>query len=242
MEKIRIFRNEIFGKILHVILFAIVLVMIIISLWGLIIIHFSLAEYSFDFTPEGFDFYLMTVSRYKGLFLATITVIVAFCGLQSWKTASVNQKDRLRQDRFSEWKAALEYRFEYSDQNDPVIRKIFTTERWRIFNVLYQYDLKIENKNQLRYIFQMFFEKSMSSMESKNIQYKVHHEVYPDKEYVYSYDSLRWILLGCLPGENYPGMDEDLKKYMIDCLPPGRIINRDHWDDIEMIEGVKAGN
>lgn len=218
-------------KIARFVLLIAVCAVIVLSMLALVSVHITLFEQSFLWSSEGLNNYLEGIFKYKELFVFTITVITVYIGFQSWKTASANQKDRLRQDHFSEWKAAIEYRFSYTDKNDPVVRSIFTTDRWKIFDELYNLDMKIMNKEQLVQFFSRCLKKFMGSLESQNEDYKKHCGVYRDKEHVYSYESLRWIILGCLH-DYYVGVEDDLKQLMIESLPPNRYVDRAKWEDV----------
>lgn len=220
-------------KIARFVLLIAVCAVIVLSMLALVSVHITLFEQSFLWSSEGLNNYLEGIFKYKELFVFTITVITVYIGFQSWKTASANQKDRLRQDHFSEWKAAIEYRFSYTDKNDPLVRSIFTTARWKIFDELYNFDLKIMNKEQLEYFFSRCFKELMGSLEEQNESYKMNGGIYKDEKHVYSYESLRWIILGCLH-DYYSGFEEDLKQLMIEHLPPNRYINEEVWIEKEM--------
>ncbi len=73
----------------------------------------------------------------------------------------------------------------------------------------------------------------MGSLEEQNESYKMNGGIYKDEKHVYSYESLRWIILGCLH-DYYSGLEEDLKQLMIEHLPSNRYINEEVWIEKEM--------
>ena len=145
-------------KIFNGILLTIIVILNFMSLVALFTIHWTLYDkYSFSFSPEGINNYLASLGQYKALFTATVATIAAFFGLHRLKAATDANSDKLKQDRFSEWKTVLDIRFIEIEKADPFMRREFTSVRYNLFRQLYNLNFSITNNTQLTQVFQSTF-------------------------------------------------------------------------------------
>lgn len=92
------------------------------SIIAFVTIHWTLSnKYSFSFSPDGINTYLTAFGQYEALFTATVATIAAYFGLLRLKVATDANNDKLKQDRFSEWKTVLDIRFIEIEKYDPYI-------------------------------------------------------------------------------------------------------------------------
>lgn len=92
------------------------------SIIAFVTIHWTLSnKYSFSFSPDGINTYLTAFGQYEALFTATVATIAAYFGLLRLKVATDTNNDKLKQDRFSEWKTVLDIRFIEIEKYDPYI-------------------------------------------------------------------------------------------------------------------------
>ena len=138
-------------KIFNNLLLAIICILIIMSLLAIITIHWTLFTrriYIFSFSPTGINNYLIGYGTYKALFTGTVATIAAYIGLLRYKAATEANKDKVKQDMFSEWKNRLDYRLIEIEMNGPYLKRIFTDVRLRLFNrVCSKKCVKMVNKN-----------------------------------------------------------------------------------------------
>lgn len=212
-------------KVFNWTLLAIILILILMSLVALVSIHWTLCNnYKISFSPEGIDNYLITLGKYKALFTSTVATIAAYFGLHSLKAATDANSDKLRQDRFSEWKTVLDIRFIEIEKLDPYMKREFVRVRYKLFRQLYDLDFSITNNTQLTQIFQSTFQDRARFFEEQNNKQIGMGEVYPNNTYSYSFDSFSLLLLGSL--ENiYQDIVKDLQTLYLAELDPNRMIN-----------------
>jgi hypothetical protein len=212
-------------KIFNWLLLAIIVILIFMSLVALITIHWTLScKYSFSFSPEGINNYLSSFGQYKALFTATVATIAAYFGLHRLKAATDANSDKLKQDRFSEWKTVLDIRFIEIEKADPFMRREFTRVRYNLFRQLYDLDFAVTNNAQLSQIFQATFRDLTRFFEEQNNRYIGMGGIYPNNTHSYSFDSFRFLLLGSID-TIYPEIVRDLQTLYLAALDPNRIID-----------------
>jgi hypothetical protein len=147
-----------FTKIFNGLLLTIIGILILMSLLALATIHWTLIDnYSFSFSPKGINLYLTTFGQYKALFTVTIATIAAFFGFHRLKVATEANLQKIKQDRFIEWKSTLDIRFTYSEKLDKTMNAEFFRIRYKFFEKLYEINFIVSNANQLNEIFEQTF-------------------------------------------------------------------------------------
>lgn len=184
----------------------------------------SSENYKFSFTSEGLNTCLIAIGRNKSLLLGTLTVSAAYLALNSLKVSSKIQFDRLKQDRFSEWKTVLELRNLSVDKADEILLREFTKSRYKFFTVLYRMDFEINNRDELYSIFNELFGHKISLFEYANKQCAIHRGIYPDESHSYAYDSFRFLFIGCLDSF-YDELEKDLRLIYFQKMNSNRIID-----------------
>lgn len=212
-------------KIFNWLLLGIIVILILMSLIAIVTIHWTLFDkYSFSFSPEGIDNYLVSFGQYKGLFTSTVATIAAYFGLHRLKAATDANSDKVRQDRFSEWKTVLDIRFIEIEKYDPYMKREFIRVRYNLFRQLYDLKFSIENNAQLTQIFQSTFQELARFFEEQNNKYIGMGGAYPNNMHSYSFDNFRFLLLGSVD-IIYPSIVSDLQTLYLAALDPNRMIN-----------------
>jgi hypothetical protein len=216
-------------KIFNWLLLLVIIMLIFMSTIALISIHLVLyLKYYFSFTPEGIDNYLSLFGQYKGVFTATITTIAAYLGLYRLKAATDANSDKLKQDRFTEWKTGLEIRLFKIEKSDQVMRDVFIKERYNLFVQLYDLNFVINNKTQLTMVFRSIFQNLVTPFELNNVKYNDMGGVYPNRIYSYSFQSFLYLFRGSInENTNYIQINEDLNNLYLDALNPNREIDKE---------------
>jgi len=156
-------------KIFNWLLLTIIVILIFMSLVALVTIHWTLyIKYLLSFSPEGIETYLISFGKYKTLFTATVATIAAYFGLHRLKAATDANSDKLRQDRFSEWKTVLDIRFIEIEKLDPYMKREFVRVRYNLFLQLYDLNFSITKNAQLTQIFQSTFQDLAQFFEGQN--------------------------------------------------------------------------
>ena len=194
------------------------------SIVALVAIHWELSKFNFSFSTKGINTYLSAYGEYKALFTGTVSTIVAYFGLHRLNAATEANVLKLKQDRFSEWKAVIDIRFIEIERKDPFMKREFIRLRLNFFEELYKLDFNIRNKEQLEYIFKKIFEGQVSFFEEQNEKYIHLGGFYPNNSYSYSLDSFRFLFLATL-NDIYPDIVKDLLALYLQQLSSMRIID-----------------
>ena len=212
-------------KVFNKLLVAISVILIIMSVIALISVHLVLFEQSFSFTPEGLNFYIESLGQYGSLFAGTISVVVAYLGLLRLDAATEANRDKRKQDYFAEWKTILEIRsFEVKDRDPRMVRE-FIRLRHSLYEILYTKHFAIKDKTELQSVFDSIFENDIISFfESMNKDSIGLGNIYPSSDYSYSFDSFRFLFLGCLD-EYYDDIENDLKSLYMEKMDSNRTID-----------------
>ena len=214
-------------RIFNGLLLTIIIILVIMSIIALVAIHCLLHDkYILSFSPVGINTYLSAFGQYKALFTATVATIAAYLGLLRLKVATDANNDKLKQDRFSEWKMVLDIRFIEIEKLDPYMKREFIRVRYNLFKQLYDLHFSISNKDQLTQISQTTFGDLISFFEAQNNKHIDMGGAYPDDQFSYSFDSFRFLLLGCVD-KTYPDILTDLKALYLSALPTDRYIDSD---------------
>ena len=205
-------------KIFEVIFLTIIIILVFMSFIALVSIHWALYNnYSFSFSPVGINTYLTAFCQYKVLFISFITVITAYFGLLRLQVETDTNKDRIKQDRFLEWKTRLDILFVEIESRDPDMKKEFIKIRDKFFSQIYEINFSISNKEQLIQIFQKNFQGIIGCFEIYNKRFIENGGFYQNQNSSYSFDSFRYLLLNSFD-ETYTDMKTDLEKLYLTVL------------------------
>lgn len=210
-------------KKLNNLLTVFVIITIAASAVVIALIHIELFKYHFSFTTTGIENYLDRYGDYKGLFTLTIASVAALSGLKSLGESIKANKERIKQDRFNEWKNGLEIRLNEISNNDPYIFKIFTQRRYRLFSVLYEHDFEIKDAGHLLMIFSIFKD-VIPVFEEHNPWRNKLNGIYRDREHTYAFEAFCSVLYGGID-QCYADTKNDLKQLYLDNLPANRHID-----------------
>ena len=214
-------------KILNGLLITIIVILILMSILAIIVIHmtfFDKVKYIFSFSPDGINNYLNALGEYKALFTATVATIAAYFGLWRYKAATDQNRDKLKQDRFVEWRTVLDIRAIEIEKPDPDLNREFTRVRYNLFNQLHDLNFNITNNEQLTIIFQTTFQDLVGFFEDQNNRNIGMGGSHPNNTHSYSYMSFQYLFLGSLDA-SYPDIVTDLQTLYIANLPANRIID-----------------
>ena len=229
------------AKIFNILLVVISFILILMSVIALISIHLFLFQKPFSFTSAGFNFYLETLGQYKSLFAGTISVVVAYFGLLRLNAATEANKDKRKQDYFAEWKLVLEIRSLEIKARDPLMIREFIRLRHSLYEELHSKHFEIENEIVLKSVVDHIFgDGIIQFFESMNNEYIDMGGIYPSSTYSYSYDSFRFLFLGCLK-EYYDEIGTDLRKLYLEKMAPDRTINKAMYQSaFEILQSRKS--
>ncbi|HTC01307.1 MAG TPA: hypothetical protein VK705_11560 [Ferruginibacter sp.] len=213
-------------KILNFFLLLIVGILTFNSLLTLIIIHWNFfsQKYIFSFTPSGINTYLSAYGEYKDLFAGTIATVAAYYGLHGMTVATDGNFQKIKQDRFSEWKNILEIRSLEIEKKDPFMKREFVRVRLNFYERLYEIDFKIDNKIVLESIFHPVFGELIQFFEEQNEMNINMGGVYKSNNDSYSFDSFRFLINGSVV-TIYENFESDLKKLYLAKLSSDRTID-----------------
>ncbi len=183
-------------KNLFGILKIIVIILCIISVLTVVLINIDLADhsrYSFAASASGFEFYLARYGTYKDYIFNNSVSIAALGGIKGLQESIQANCDKLKQDRFLEWKNALELRIKEIVEKDQYMDREFTKRRYQIFSILYRDNFEIASYEQLKEIFEVFKD-VIPFLEEQNKRHISLGGIYPDGEYSYAFDSFKFVL------------------------------------------------
>lgn len=194
------------------------------SVIALFAVHWTLAsKYVFDLKPDSVNFYLSQLGNYKELFAGTIVVMGAYFGLHRLNAAIDANILKVKADRFAEWKTVLDARLPEAEKENPYMRREFIRVRFNLYEHLHELNFRIENREQLTQVFQRHFQDLARFFEDMNERH-MHIAAYPNNTYSYSFDSFRFLLVGCAD-HIYNGAVTDLQKLYVAQLDPARLID-----------------
>jgi hypothetical protein len=212
-------------KIITKLLLVIIGILTVMSVIALVAIHWQLfAEHSLSISPEGINFYLSALGEYEALFTASVATLGLYFAFLQLTSAVDTYKDKIRSDHYAEWKNTLEVRLKEVEADEPYMGRQFIKLRYRLFLHLYEMKFAISTREQLDQVFELHFKKEVGFLEKTNERYQGMGEVYPDEKYSYSFDSFRFVFLGCIDNF-YDEIEEDLKGIYLAVLPQYRHIN-----------------
>lgn len=205
-----------------IIIFSIVL--LFFSFVTFIIIQIDLFNYKFDFSPKGLNVYLKSFSEYTGLFAATITLIVAYFGIKRLEAAETANKDKVKHDRYNDWKIVTDIRIDEIEENNKRFRRELYKVRYNLYSDLYKKNLSIQNFKELEILFNKYLKDKVNFFEEMTKKSMEIGNVYSNKEYTFFFDNLYYVFIGSL-NNAYSKIYDDFKRLYINSLNKERIID-----------------
>jgi hypothetical protein len=222
-------------RIFNVLLLTSAVILILMSLLALILIHWTLWDYAFSFTPIGINNYLTAFGIYKALFTATVAVIAAYFGILRLTAATDANIQKMKQDRFSDWKTVLDVRFIETEKRDPLMKREFIRIRHNLFEQVYQRNFNLENNDHLNRTFQAVFPQELINFfETQNNVLVGVGAVYPNNNYAFSFDSFQFLFFGCFD-IIYNEAREDLLNIYLRQIPGDRHVDG-HTHQLALLE------
>ncbi|WP_286751655.1 MULTISPECIES: hypothetical protein [Sphingobacterium] len=212
------------GSIFRVIIIIVAVCMFVLSSIAFFSIQKMLIRNHFEFSPDGINFYINQFAKYNGLFAATITLIVAYYGIERLRAAERANIDKVRLDRYSDWKTITDARLDIVKDENPLFRREFINIRYQLFEDLYP-AFSIENEKQLQTLFDKYFANLIPALESNNKKQQGLGGIYPSSDYSYFGQNFLFVFLGSLTGKKYDNAAEDLVKMYTENLQNDRIID-----------------
>jgi hypothetical protein len=215
-------------KILNNILLAFVAIALTVMVFVILLLNYQLmTQYAFTPTVAGIRYYLAFFSDYKDLFVVAIAATAAYIGLQSLQQTVQANKERLKQDRFSEWKSRVDSRILEVEKNDPYLRRVFLEKRTKYFDALFDRGFYISNKEELAICFVVFAD-VVPFLEDQNNRTIKLGQVYASNDQAYSYDAFRFVFIGAADGA-YPTIETDLKDFYLGLLPNRLVVDQETY-------------
>jgi hypothetical protein len=209
-----------------IIIFAYILC--IFSLLAFIFIHLEIFKNKFQLDLNGLNYYFESLAKFKELFAGTITLIVAYYGIQRFQAAEIANKDKIKLDRFSDWKTITEIRMnEFKDVNKKFSRE-FSRIRYNFYNDLYSKNMSIKNKAELKLIYDKYFKNLTRFFEETTNDFIGMGGIYLNQEYTYFFDDFYFVFIGCLDN-SYNEIYKDTKELYLSNLDAERIINTEMY-------------
>ncbi|MGK6344355.1 hypothetical protein ACMGDK_19260 [Chryseobacterium sp. DT-3] len=212
------------GAIFSFIIILVAICMFILSSMAFIATQRNLLDNDFEFSPEGISFYISQFAHYNGLFAATISLIVAYYGIERLKAAERANIDKIKLDRYSDWKIITDTRIDIVKDENPLFRREFINIRYKLFEDLYP-AFSIENKKQLQILFNKYFAALIPAFESNNKNQQRLGGIYSSLDHSYFGQNFLFVFLGSITGEKYDKAGDDLLEMYNDNLQEDRIVN-----------------
>lgn len=133
------------------------IILCIFSLIAFISIHLDLFKQNVQLNSIGINNYFLALGEYKGLFTGTITLITVYFAIERLYAAEIANKDKVKLDRFADWKMVTELRMSEIQESCPVFKREFSKSRYNFFDDLYKLNMTIKNKSQLEQLYNSHF-------------------------------------------------------------------------------------
>lgn len=216
--------KHIYQNIFSILILAISVILICLSLLSIFSTLFKLTSMSYCWETNCIDYLLNTITEHQTLYAGTIATIVAFLGLLRLEAATEANKDKLRNDHFSEWKTCLEIISIKIEKEDSYMKNHFILIRQKLFPQLYNMNFKIKNLEELKLFFNANFKNVISDFESQNQIYIKRGGCYPSNDFAFAYDSFL-ALINWSINEKYESFIKDLRVLYMSSLDPKREID-----------------
>lgn len=212
------------NRIFNYTIISIALILTSFSIITFIIIQIELLKHKLELNPTGINYYLKSFSTYKELFTGTIALIVAYFGILRFQAAEIANKDKVSQDRYSDWKNLIDLRILEVEKYNPFLKREFARLRYNLFQKLYSKKMAINSVKELNEIFDDKFKKTLRFLEEMNDKHINCGGVYRDKKYTYFFNDFHFIFMGCLD-EYYDKISVDLEKIFLSSLDSNRTVD-----------------
>ena len=210
-----------------IVIFSIILCLL--SLGAFLFIHLDLAKRGFQIDLQGINNYFASLTQFKELFAGTITLILAYYGLQRLKTAEKANKNKIKFDRFADWKSITELRMNDLRRKNKIFVREFSRLRYNLYNDIYENNMSINNKAELDSIYDKHFKSITRVFEENDENYKNRNGIYPNDNYTYFFDDFYFVLIGCLD-TFYFDIYNDIREKYITSLNQNRTIGKELYN------------
>lgn len=222
IQKIRRFNENIqTHRIFNIIIEILSLILCLFSLLAFIFVNIDLLKYPLQFNLEGLNNYFREIGHFKELFAATITLIVAYFAIQRWHAAEIANKDKVKLDRFSDWKAISELRMNEVSASNSLFKREFSRIRYNFFNELYDSKMSINEKIQLEKIYNNHFKGLAKIFEEQSKGYINRGGNYENLNSAFFVDDFYFVFAGCVD-KSYENISTDFKEIYLKDLDPQR--------------------
>lgn len=213
-------------KFFNVVIILFSIILCLLSAIAFIFVHLDLANSNFQFNLEGINNYFASLTQFKELFAGTITLILAYYGLERLKTAEKANRDKTKFDRFSDWKSITELRMNELRKKNKLFVREFSRLRYNLFNDIYDNGMSIKNEKELNLIYDKHFQNITRDFEENNDDYVGMGGIYRTATATYFFDDFYSIFIACLDS-SYDKIYQDVHKKYISSLDQNRIIGED---------------
>ncbi|MCG1037074.1 hypothetical protein [Polaribacter sargassicola] len=216
-------------KIFNIVIITFSIILSLFSLLAFLIVHLELIERNFQFDLEGINNYFAEITKFKELFAGTITLILGFYGLKRLKTAEKSHKEKIKNDRFSDWKSITDLRINEIGAENKIFVREFSRMRYNLFEDIYANKMSILNKKELNLIFDKHFNHITKVFEENNKEYKGMQGIYKTEQSTYFFKDFYFVFIGSLDNY-YDEIDTDLKERYLATLNIERKIGVDLYN------------
>jgi hypothetical protein len=180
-------------------------VLVVVFFFSFVSIYNDAKDLQFCLSLEGFINFKNILLNNSILLGTMLSVFVAYIAYYRLEVAEEDNKAKLKQFHFSEWRTELETRFSDIRDTEPYMIRVFTRNRRKFFDKLYESDFAITNKTKLTDLFSIF-EKEVANFEKKTTNKKV-------SDSPASFLDFRFLFLGCADDEKlYENITTDLEE------------------------------
>lgn len=213
-------------RVLNFLCIVFVAVLVFMSTIAVIGIQLDLLQnYTISLTPTGFNTFLKKYGEQRSLFGGTMAITALYFSLRRVNAAIVANVEKVKNDRFTEWKTVLELRAKEIEHNDSYMKREFITHRWKFFNELYSRGFEIANKTELEKVFNATFKNSVNFIETQNEKHMKYGGAYPTSTHSYTLVNFRFLFLGAVD-RTYQNIDADLQTLYLAAMAKDRIIDQ----------------
>jgi len=216
-------------KFFNIVIIAFAVILLFFSTITFVIIQIELFSYNFKIDSKGLNNYLSSFTEFKELFAGTIILIVAYFSILRLKAAEVANLEKVKQDRFTEWKNQLDIRILEVEKNNPFFKRQFTKIRYKLFENLYEFKMSINSKEELLKVTDNELRKSLRFLEEMNDININLGGVYPDKTFTYFFNDFYFVFIGSLDNY-YDNLRDDLKEIYLNSLNNERFIDKNLYE------------
>jgi hypothetical protein len=209
-------------KLFNTIIVVLSLILCVFSLLAFVLVNIELSKHRLQIDLTGLNNYLIEVGKFKELYAATITLIVAYFAIQRLYAAEIANKDKVKLDRFSDWKNISELRMNEITPNNSFFKREFSRVRYNFFNELYDSKMSINNKTELTKIYNNHFKDLTKRFEEQTKSYISRGGYYENLDTAFFLDDFYFVFVGCVD-KSYENIANDFKEVYLSNLDPNRL-------------------